>query len=109
MIKKLAEQGPMVVTMSVMDDLEDLAEFAEAFVTEVVVGLRLTDYSETLQLKLDVADVYGVHIEVLDEQDQVVEEQGWYLKVTVRDETLLVISFHRATEPITTQGGVVQP
>ena len=99
----------MVITVSVMDDLDGLAEFAEAFVTEVIVGLRLNDYSETVQLQVDVADVYGIHVELLDEQDQVVEEQGWYLKLTVRDETLLVISLHRATQAITTRGGVVHP
>jgi len=99
----------MVVTLSVVDDLEGLAEFAESFVTEVIVGLRLNDFSETVQLQVDVADVYGVHVELLDEQDQFVEEQGWYLKLTVRDATLLVVSFHRASQPIPTRGGVVQP
>jgi len=99
----------MVVTLSVVDDLEGLAEFAESFVTEVIAGLRLADFSETVHLQVDIADVYGVHVELLDEQDQVVEGQGWYLKLTVRSETLLVVSFHRAAHPIPTRGGVVQP
>ena len=76
---------------------------AEAYAAarRVIEGPTESDFSETLRLTHDVADVYGVRI----------EDVGWYLKMTV-DETVpevAVISSHPLERPIRTNGGTVEP
>jgi len=74
---------------------------ALATVKEVLVGLELGSFAHSVKLTWDVADVYGV----------VIEEEGWYLKITVDEEEpeLVVISFHPLERPLRTRGGVIEP
>lgn len=49
--------------------------------------------------QVDICDVYGV----------VLDGAGWYLKVTVQNPTLIVVSLHPLMHPIRTNGGEVKP
>ena len=68
---------------------------------EVLTTLEIKSFAQTVKLTHDVADVYGV----------VIEQHGWYLKLTI-DETepeVVVISFHPLERPLKTRGGMVKP
>ncbi len=67
----------------------------------VLLKLELVNFAHTVQMTYDVADVYGV----------IVEENGWYLKITIdeQDSELVVISFHPLERPLRTRSGEVKP
>ena len=77
--------------------------FQEARVAmkEVIADLSVRNFSHSVQLTWDVADVYGVRF----------RGGGWYLKLTIDEETpeVAIISFHPLEAPLRTSGGEVKP
>jgi len=74
---------------------------ARTAIKEVIAGLTVRNFAHSLQLTWDLADVYGVRF----------RGGGWYLKLTVDEETpeVAIISFHPLEAPIRTNGGEVKP
>ena len=74
---------------------------ARTAIIEVIAGLTVRNFAHSLQLTWDLADVYGVRF----------RGGGWYLKLTVDEETpeVAIISFHPLEAPIRTNGGEVKP
>ena len=67
----------------------------------MIASLTIGSFAETVQLGLDEADVYGVKR----------EGRGWYVKLTVREESdlVVVISFHPLEHRLQTNKGTVLP
>lgn len=74
---------------------------ARTAIKEVIAGLTVRNFAHSLQLTWDLADVYGVRF----------RGGGWYLKLTVDEETpeVAIISFHPLEAPLRTNGGEVKP
>lgn len=91
----------MALTRTVYDLFFTRSE-AVRWVREVISDLRPEDFAHTRKLEVHVADVYGFSV----------GDDGWYLKLTVvddsKDSAVLVISCHPLERPLRTQGGWVQ-
>lgn len=68
---------------------------------EVCMALTADQFSETVELTWDKADVYGVQF----------RDSGWYLKLTIDDDVpeAVCISFHPLKYPLRTNRGNVKP
>jgi hypothetical protein len=76
------------------------ADTAYAIARETIAGLSISNFSRTVRLERDVADVYGVRM----------DGRGWYIKLTVReDEHVVMISFHPLARALRTKQGKVNP
>lgn len=95
-----APDGLRVLKTRALDSFPD-RRAAYAAARSMIAGLTLGDFAETVRLGLDEADVYGVKR----------EGQGWYVKLTVREESDLVvlISFHPLEHRLQTNRGTVHP
>lgn len=70
--------------------------------TRLLDRLSLSAYAQTITQQFDeVMDVYGV----------VIDEAGWYLKLTIDENVpcVVVISLHPLREAIRTKGGLIKP
>ena len=74
---------------------------AMSFVAVAIQMLTADNFSETVDLKYDTADVYGISI----------QSTGWYIKLCIDPDVpaVAVISFHPPMYPMTTPAGVVNP
>jgi hypothetical protein len=74
---------------------------ALAMARQVTDLLNIDHFSETTQLSVDKADVYGLRV----------EGRGWYVKLYIDDEVpeVTFISLHRLEHPIETNGGRIEP
>ena len=74
---------------------------ARAAMKGVIADLSLRNFSHSVQLTWDMADIYGVRF----------RGGGWYLKLTVDDEMpeVAIISFHPLEAPLRTSGGEIKP
>lgn len=68
---------------------------------EVAMELTNDDFSHSIQLTVDLCDVYGI----------VIDGGGWFLKLCVDVDVpeLLIVSLHPLERPLKTNGGMVNP
>jgi hypothetical protein len=68
---------------------------------EVIAHVGVRNFSHSVQLTWDLADIYGVHF----------RGGGWYLKLTLDEEMpeVAIISFHPLEAPLRTNGGEIKP
>ena len=71
---------------------------AREFILDHVTRLSVENFSETLTRKHPPADVYGIEA----------RSAGWYVKIALDSESLVVISFHPPKEPLRTPAGTVK-
>ena len=100
-IKELAAEDMFFVQRTRALDFFPTLQEARKTVQNTLSALELSQFSHTVQLTYDVADVYGV----------TVEEAGWNLKITIDEQVpeVAVISFHPLERPLRTRGGRVDP
>jgi len=101
-VKELARgDRTLHVQWSRARDFFDSQEEAYAAVRNVLQALTLKDFAHTVELTWDVADVYGKQV----------EEQGWYIKLTIDESQpeVAIISFHPLERPLKTNGGLINP
>ena len=100
-VKELAAQEKVFIQRTRALDSFDSLKTAFAAIRDVLLNLSEENFSHTVQLTWDVADVYGV----------VFREAGWYLKLCIdeAEPEVAVISFHRLERPLRTRSGVVAP
>jgi hypothetical protein len=74
---------------------------ARAAIKGVIADLSVRNFSHSVQLTWDMADIYGVRF----------HGGGWYLKLTVDCEMpeVAIISFHPLEAPLRTNGGEIKP
>jgi hypothetical protein len=102
-VKDLAEQGKFFVqrtkAMNAALSVFSTPLEVRAVIKQVLIRLDLKNYSETVKLTWDVADIYGIYETGL----------GWYLKITIDEEMpeVAVISFHPLERSLRTVGGMV--
>ena len=100
-VKALAAKGQLVLSRTRAVDFFETADVAVATAKQVIAGLTVSRFAETL-VQPARCDVYGVQV----------GEGGWYLKVTIdRDpqDELVVISLHPLEKPLKTNSGMVKP
>ena len=101
-VKSMVEAGQFMIQQSrARVFLGGSFQEARTAIKEVIAGLTVRNFAHSLQLTWDLADVYGVRF----------RGGGWYLKLTVDEETpeVAIISFHPLEAPIRTNGGEVKP
>ncbi len=84
-VKNLAKEGKLFIQRTRALDFFTSFKEAMEIAQSVVQGLEISNFSHTIQLTYDIADVYGV----------LIEGCGWYLKLTIDEKIpeLVVISF----------------
>lgn len=97
-VKELARSGRIQLTRKATDEFHNRATATAAAVI-LIGGMTNADYVGPQELKFDDADVYAFNI----------GGAGWYLKITIEEPMLLVISLHPLDRPITTNKGKVKP
>ncbi len=101
-IQSLAAEERLVLTHAACDYFPTRTEALD-WIHGVLAELRAQDFAHSVQLEIHTADVYGV----------VVDNRGWYLKITVdsdaRGRLLLVISCHPIERSLMTRLGVIEP
>jgi hypothetical protein len=101
-VKALAAKdgGLFIQRTRALDFFETFGDAVRA-ARAAIAGLGEAQFSSTVTLTWDVADVYGVRI----------EGHGWYLKLTIDEGVpeVAVISFHPLERPLKTNGGMVRP
>ncbi len=101
-IRSLAANERLLLTHAACDHFPTRVEALD-WVHGVIAELRAVDFAHSVQLEEHIADVYGV----------VVDDRGWYLKLTVdrdaRGKLVLVISCHPVEYTLTTRLGRIEP
>ena len=100
-VKELVAQGKVWLSRRRALDMFDTPREAHAFAARVTALLTIDHFSETVQLSVDKADIYGIHV----------DDCGWYVKLYI-DETVpetTFISLHPLEHPLNTNARKVDP
>ncbi len=101
-IRSLAAQERLLLTHAACDYFPTRTEALD-WIHGVIAELRAVDFAHSVELRAHLADVYGV----------VVDNCGWYIKLTVDSDAhgklVLVISCHPVEYPLMTRLGEIEP